>query len=86
MKNMTSNLASIVLQYKYKCIYTYIAVCIAGELYVGNLLEFEFQILHSKLSNFGHYLRLTQCLLHIFYQDYAKSCHLILILVKKCFK
>jgi hypothetical protein len=59
MKNMTSNLASIVLQYKYKCIYTYIAVCIAGELYVGNLLEFEFQILHSKLSNFGHYLKLT---------------------------
>ena len=54
MKNMTSNLASIVLQYKYKCIYTYIAVCIAGELYVGNLLEFEFQIQHSKLSNFGH--------------------------------
>ena len=38
------------------------------------------------ISNFGHYLKLTQCLLHISYQSYSKSCHLILILVKKCFK
>ena len=48
--------------------------------------QFEFQIQHSKLNKFGHYSKLTQCRLHISYQAYEKSCHLVPILVNKVFQ
>ena len=90
MKNMTSNLASIVKQllfYKSSvhqlCFYTYICSLYLRELYVRSLSGFEFQIQHSKLNNFGFISKLTQCRLHISYQVYARSCHLILIQLNK---
>ena len=65
------------------CFYTYICSLYSRELYVRNLLGFEFQIQHSKLNNFGFISKLTQCRLHISYQVYARSCHLILIQLNK---
>ena len=72
MKNMTSNLALIVVlqlpfcktSVHHLCIYTHICSLYTQYLF-RKFSEFEFQIQHSKLSTFGHYSKLTQCILPI---------------------